>query len=67
LLLGDELYYKAVTPLTVSAIGKLDGVMDAVSKTFQKTTAETEDRIASTITTQEIVAGAAVMLSVARR
>ncbi len=62
LVLIDELYYKAVTPLTVSAIGKLDSVKEAISKTFQKTTAETEDRIASTITTQTVVAGAAVAL-----
>ena len=61
LMLIDELYYKAITPLTVSAIGKLDNVKDGISKAFQKTTAETEDRIASTITTQTVVAGAAVL------
>jgi methyl-accepting chemotaxis protein len=62
LLLGDELYYKAITPLTVSAIGKLDAVKEAIGKNFAKTTAETEERISGTILTQAIVAGAAVVL-----
>ena len=62
LLLGDELYYKAITPLTVSAIGKLDVMIDSIGKAFKKTTADTEERISGTITMQEIVAGAAVLL-----
>ena len=62
LLLGDELYYKAVTPLTVDAIGKLDGVKEAIGKAFAKTTADTESLITTTTTMQEIVAGAAVLL-----
>jgi methyl-accepting chemotaxis protein len=62
LLLGDELYYKAITPLTVSAIGKLDGVKESIGKAFEKTTADAEDRISSTVTMQEIVAGAAVLM-----
>jgi methyl-accepting chemotaxis protein len=62
LLLGDNLYYKAVSPLTASAIEKLDGVIASIGKAFKKTTAETDERISSTITTQEIVAGAAVLL-----
>jgi Four helix bundle sensory module for signal transduction len=56
LLLGDELYYKAITPLTVDAIGKLDSVVDSIGKAFAKTTADTEDRISSTISMQETVA-----------
>ena len=62
LLLGDELYYKAITPLTVSAIGKLDVMIDSIGKAFKKTTADTEERISSTVSMQEIVAGAAVLL-----
>jgi len=62
LLLGDEIYYKAITPLTVDAVGKLDGVKDAIEKAFQKTTADTEGIIGSTVVMQEIVAGAAVLL-----
>jgi methyl-accepting chemotaxis protein len=62
LVLGDDLYYKAITPLTISAVGKLDAVQEAIGKNFKQTTADTEDRITSTITTQEIVAGSAVLL-----
>ena len=62
LLLGDELYYKAVTPLTVSAVGKLDGVIESIGKALKKTTTDTDDRISNTVTMQEIVAGAAVLL-----
>ncbi|SHL35006.1 Methyl-accepting chemotaxis protein [Bradyrhizobium lablabi] len=62
LLLGDELYYKAVTPLTVSAIGKVDAVKDSIAKAFEHTKAETEDRISSTVTMQEVVAAAAGLL-----
>src|SRR6266849_74828 len=49
LLLGDELYYKAVTPLTVSAIGKLDGVKESIVKAIQSATADTGDLIGSTV------------------
>ena len=62
LLLGDELYYKAITPLTVGAVEKLDGVKDTIGKAFAKTTAETEERINGTVTLQEVVAGAATLL-----
>src|SRR5712672_1817308 len=62
LLLGDELYYKAITPVIVSTIGKMDNVKASIGQAFEKTTAETEDRIANTITTQEVVAGAAVVV-----
>ncbi|MGA7997341.1 MAG: methyl-accepting chemotaxis protein [Bradyrhizobium sp.] len=62
LLRADDLYYKAVTPSAVSAIEKLDGVIASIGKAFKKTTADTDDRINSTITMQEIVAGAAVVL-----
>jgi methyl-accepting chemotaxis protein len=62
LLLGDELYYKAVTPLTKSAVDKVENVRSAIEKTFGNTTTETNDRISSTITMQEVVAGAAVLL-----
>jgi methyl-accepting chemotaxis protein len=62
LVLGDQLYYKAITPLIVGTIEKLDKVKESIGQAFEKTTADTEDRISSTITTQEIVAGAAVLL-----
>jgi methyl-accepting chemotaxis protein len=62
LLLGDEIYYKAVTPLTVNAVAKLDAVKEAIGKKFAETIAETDSRISGTVTTQETVAGAAVLL-----
>ena len=62
LLLTDELYYKAVTPLTVSAIGKVDAVKESITKAFENTKAQTEDRISSTVTMQEVVAVAATLL-----
>src|SRR6266851_6921743 len=62
LLLGDELYYKAVTPLTKSAVDKIENVRSSIEKAFGNTTNETNDRINSTITMQEVVAGAAVLI-----
>ena len=62
LVLGDDLYYNAVSPLTNDAIGKLDGVVESVGKAFTKTTAETEARINNTVIMQEVVAGAAVLI-----
>ena len=62
LVLGDEIYYKAITPLTVSAIGRLEAVKESIGKAFEKTAADTEGVIGSTVTTQEIVAGAAVVI-----
>jgi methyl-accepting chemotaxis protein len=62
LLLADEIYYKAVTPLTTSATGKIDNVKVSIGEASKKTNAETEDRINGTVTTQEMVAGAATLL-----
>jgi diguanylate cyclase (GGDEF)-like protein len=62
LLLGSEVYYKAIVPLTVSTIGKLDAVREAIGKNMTKTAVDTEDRINSTETMQEVVAGTAVLL-----
>jgi methyl-accepting chemotaxis protein len=62
LVLTDELYYKAVTPLTVSVVGKLEGVKESIEKAHENTKAQTEDRISSTVTMQELVAGAAGLL-----
>jgi methyl-accepting chemotaxis protein len=61
LVLGDELYYKAIAPLTVSAIGEIDNVTTAIGKAFEATTADTSALIHSTETLQEIVAGAATL------
>jgi methyl-accepting chemotaxis protein len=62
LVLGDELYYKGVTPAIVAAVEKMDKTTASIGAAFEKTTAETGDRIAATITMQEFVAGAAILL-----
>jgi methyl-accepting chemotaxis protein len=62
LLLGDELYYKAITPVIVSTIAKMDSAKVAIGQAFEKIATETEDRISNTTVTQEIVAGAAVLI-----
>jgi methyl-accepting chemotaxis protein len=62
LLLGDELYYKAITPVIVSTIAKMDSAKIAIVQVYEKTASETNDRIANTTTTQEMVAGAAVLI-----
>jgi methyl-accepting chemotaxis protein len=62
LLLGDEFYYKAITPLTADAVGKIDAVKESIGKALAITKAQTEGTINTTITLQEIVAGAASVL-----
>jgi methyl-accepting chemotaxis protein len=62
LLLGDELYYKAITPLTSDAVGKIDAVKESIEKALENTKAQTEGTINTTITLQEIAAGAASVL-----
>src|SRR3977135_3351020 len=62
LLLGDELYYKAITPVIVSTIAKMDSAKVSIGEAFEKIATETEDRISNTTVTQEMVAGAAVLI-----
>ena len=62
LLLGDELYNKGLVPVTVSSIERLDGVKESIGQAFRKTATETDGRIATTVTVQEIVTGAAALL-----
>jgi hypothetical protein len=45
LLHGDELYFKTMVPLVEGAIQKMNGAKAAVKQKFEKTTAETKDRI----------------------
>jgi methyl-accepting chemotaxis protein len=65
LVRGDELYYKEITPIIVGAIEKMEKAKAAISETFAQTTAETDRRISTTTTLQEVVAGAAVLLGLA--
>jgi methyl-accepting chemotaxis protein len=62
LLHGDELYFNTMAPLIEGAIRKMDGAKAGIKQALQKTTAETKDRITSTVTMQEMVAGGAVLL-----
>ncbi len=62
LVLGDELYYKGITPAIVGATEKMDKTTAAIRAAFENTDAETNDRITTTITMQEAVAGATIML-----
>jgi methyl-accepting chemotaxis protein len=65
LLLGDELYYKAVTPLTKSAVEKTEALRSQIEEAFSTTTAEANDRISSTVSMQEVVAVLVVLLGFA--
>jgi len=62
LLLGDELYYKGITPVIVDIIGKMETAKAGIGQAFEKIATETEDRISNTTVTQEMVAGAAVLI-----
>jgi methyl-accepting chemotaxis protein len=65
LVRGDELYYKSITPVIVGAIEKMEKAKVAIDEAFNKTTAETDARISGAGTTQEMVAGLAVLLGLA--
>jgi methyl-accepting chemotaxis protein len=62
LLLGDEIYYKAVTPLTKSVVDKIERVKTATQEAFSNASKEANDRISTTVTLQPVVAGAATMV-----
>ena len=62
LLLGDEIYYKAVTPLTKSAVDKIERVKTATQEALSNASKEANDRISTTVTLQPVVAGAATMV-----
>ena len=62
LLLSDELLNKSITPLTVKVTTDMETAKVSIGEHFATITREAQDRMASTITTQEIVAGAAVLL-----
>ena len=62
LVLGDELYYKSITPIIVNTIGKMDSTQAAIMQLFEKVSADTESRISTTVTVQQIVAGAATLI-----
>ncbi len=65
LVRGDELYYKEIVPLAMKAIERMDQTKASLGHVFDDTIAEANDRISTTITTQELFAGVAVLLGLA--
>jgi methyl-accepting chemotaxis protein len=65
LVRSDELFYHSITPVAVNIIGQMDKAKESIGEAFKRTNTETADRISSTITTQELVAGFAVLLGLA--
>jgi methyl-accepting chemotaxis protein len=65
LVRGDELYYKEITPVIVKAVERMEQAKASIGQAFETMIAETNDRASTTITTQEVVAGAAVLLGLA--
>ncbi|MDB5503373.1 MAG: putative methyl-accepting chemotaxis protein [Tardiphaga sp.] len=62
LLQMDDLYYKTITPTIASAIDKTETVKVSTQKAFASATTANDERIAGTITTQEIVAGGVTLV-----
>jgi len=56
LLLGDEIYYKGVTPLTVDAVKKIEAANVEIQEAFSDSTRQAKARVAGTVTMQEVVA-----------
>jgi methyl-accepting chemotaxis protein len=57
LLLGDELYYKGITPLTTGATGDMDAVKAEIHQNFTNVSHEVASGVGSTVTMQEVAAG----------
>jgi methyl-accepting chemotaxis protein len=62
---ADELYYKAITPAIAAAMERMDRIKGQTDANLVTTSAEAERRIANTVSAQEIIAGAAVLLGLA--
>jgi methyl-accepting chemotaxis protein len=62
LLRADRIYYDDVIPATKHVIDELDRLRAQTDQAFEKTTAETEQRISTTVTAQETVAAGAVIV-----
>jgi methyl-accepting chemotaxis protein len=62
LLLGDEIYFKKVAPLTVQAVDKIRTIRDGIAVHTKEVNAETANHISGTVMTQEIVTGIVALL-----
>jgi methyl-accepting chemotaxis protein len=61
LLRADKMYYDDVIPATKHVLDELDRIKGRTDQAFETTTAQTEQRISTTVTAQEAVAAAAVV------
>jgi methyl-accepting chemotaxis protein len=61
MLLGDEIYYKAITPLITSVTGQIDSAKAEIGEKFTTTNREVAESISATVTTQEIMNGASTV------
>jgi methyl-accepting chemotaxis protein len=64
LLRADEVNGKSVVPMAASAVEKMRGLRNSIAEASKKVNAETEERIENTVTTQQIVGGAAALLGI---
>jgi methyl-accepting chemotaxis protein len=62
LLLGDEIYRNDVRRLTTGSLESIETAEASLQKSYDETKTETDGTIASSITTQEFVAGLAFLL-----
>jgi methyl-accepting chemotaxis protein len=62
LLLEDELFYNAIVPLITKTTDDMVTAKADIEERFNKSVHEAKDRIASTVTMQEIVAGLAALV-----
>ncbi|MDR3469255.1 MAG: HAMP domain-containing methyl-accepting chemotaxis protein [Xanthobacteraceae bacterium] len=62
LLAADEIYYKTVSPLTVSAVDGIEKIKQSEVENFLDSQAASRAIISGTTTLQEIVAGGALLL-----
>jgi methyl-accepting chemotaxis protein len=58
LLQADSIFNTSISPTVVGAIQQVEGIKASIQQQYSKTSADTNARIAGTITMQEIVAGA---------
>jgi methyl-accepting chemotaxis protein len=61
MLLGDEIFYKAILPLVTALIGEMDEVKAEIREKFTKVNHEVDNSISATMTTQEVMAGVAAV------
>jgi methyl-accepting chemotaxis protein len=59
MLLGDEIYYKSVTPLTVDAVNRIEGAETEIRAAFSQSMSDAKGRVRQTVIMQEVVAGIA--------